>query len=71
MRDRQDEIRSLGAELAIVGNGAANFAKAFRDDYANGFAWFKSQREANADHGVEKVGEELRDMMPWLKPVKA
>ncbi len=33
MRDRQPEIRSLGAELAIVGNGAPNFAKAFREDF--------------------------------------
>jgi len=32
LRDRQDEIHSLGAELAIVGNGAPNFAAAFRED---------------------------------------
>ncbi len=28
-----DEIRERGAELVIVGNGAANFAAAFREDY--------------------------------------
>jgi NAD(P)-dependent dehydrogenase (short-subunit alcohol dehydrogenase family) len=34
LRDAQQEIRARGAELAIVGNGAANFAKAFREDFA-------------------------------------
>jgi len=33
LRDRVDEIRELGAELVVVGNGAVNFAKAFREDY--------------------------------------
>jgi NAD(P)-dependent dehydrogenase (short-subunit alcohol dehydrogenase family) len=34
LRDRVDEIRKAGAELLIVGNGAQNFAAAFREDYA-------------------------------------
>ncbi len=33
MRDQVDAIRARGAELAIVGNGAANFAAAFREDF--------------------------------------
>jgi NAD(P)-dependent dehydrogenase (short-subunit alcohol dehydrogenase family)/peroxiredoxin len=33
LRDRVDEIRDLGAELVVVGNGAPNFAAAFREDY--------------------------------------
>ena len=33
MRDRIDEIRARGAELVIVGNGAPNFAVAFREDF--------------------------------------
>jgi NAD(P)-dependent dehydrogenase (short-subunit alcohol dehydrogenase family) len=33
LRDRIDEVRERGAELVIVGNGAANFAAAFRDDF--------------------------------------
>jgi len=32
LRDRVGEIRARGAELAIVGNGAASFAAAFRED---------------------------------------
>jgi NAD(P)-dependent dehydrogenase (short-subunit alcohol dehydrogenase family)/peroxiredoxin len=34
LRDKLDEIRARGAELVIVGNGSASFAKAFREDYA-------------------------------------
>ncbi|MFN3165816.1 MAG: ketol-acid reductoisomerase [Phycisphaeraceae bacterium] len=49
---------------------SGGFAKAFREDYDNGFKWFLEQREANAEHGVEKVGKELRAMMPWLNPVE-
>ena len=33
MRDQIDEIRARGAELVIVGNGALNFAAAFREDF--------------------------------------
>ncbi len=34
LRDAQGEIRARGAELVIVGNGAAHFAKAFREDFS-------------------------------------
>jgi len=33
LRDRIDEIRSRGADLATVGNGAPHFAAAFREDF--------------------------------------
>ena len=33
MRDEIHEIRDRGAELVIVGNGALNFARAFREDF--------------------------------------
>ena len=32
MRDNIDEIRDLGADLVIVGNGNLDFARAFRED---------------------------------------
>jgi NAD(P)-dependent dehydrogenase (short-subunit alcohol dehydrogenase family) len=34
LRDRTSDIRQRGAELVIVGNGAANFAAAFREDFS-------------------------------------
>jgi len=46
------------------------FAQTFRDDYKKGFPWFKAQREADKNHGVEVTGRKLRSMMPWLKPVE-
>ena len=58
----------MAAALKHIQDGG--FAKAFRDDYANGFPWFKKQREENKGHGVEKVGKELRQMMPWLDPIE-
>ncbi len=48
---------------------SGEFARVFRDDYANGFKWFKAQKELDKTHGVEVVGKELRAMMPWVKPV--
>lgn len=54
--------------LADIQSGT--FAKTFRADYANGFKWFKAQRELDKNHGVEVTGKKLRRMMPWLKPVE-
>jgi NAD(P)-dependent dehydrogenase (short-subunit alcohol dehydrogenase family) len=34
LRARVEDIRARGAELVIVGNGARNFAEAFREDFA-------------------------------------
>ena len=51
--------------LADIQQG--KFAKAFRDDYAKGFPWFKAQREKDRNHPVEVTGRRLRKMMPWLK----
>ena len=47
-----------------------DFAQRFREDYEAGFPWFKQQRKEDHEHGVEKVGRELRQMMPWVKPVE-
>lgn len=53
--------------LLDIQNG--EFARRFREDYANGFAWFKEQKQRDRQHPVEVVGKELRAMMPWIKPV--
>ena len=49
---------------------SGEFARVFRKDYENGFKWFLEQRKNDQEHGVEKIGQELRGMMPWLKPVE-
>ena len=35
-----------------------------------GRPWFNATRKAGQEHTIEKVGEQLRDMMPFLNPVK-
>ena len=60
--------RSCFHVLADIQSG--DFADTFRGDYAKDFAWFKKQRDADHNHPVEKIGKELRRMMPWLKPVE-
>ena len=65
-----DDDTKTRMEAALKHIQDGSFAKAFRDDYANGFKWFKQQRAENAGHAVEGVGKELRRMMPWLKPVE-
>lgn len=50
--------------LTDIQNGT--FAKGFVDDNKNGFKEFKQMRKDNAGHPIEKVGAELRKMMPFV-----
>lgn len=45
------------------------FAKNWILENQAGQASFKAMRRRNADHAIEKVGKDLRAMMPWLNPV--
>ncbi|HEX7008717.1 MAG TPA: ketol-acid reductoisomerase [Phycisphaeraceae bacterium] len=64
----EDTKKRMKEVLADIQSG--KFAKTFRDDYQKGFPWFKAQREKDRNHPVERVGKELRAMMPWIKPVE-
>ncbi|MDQ6773556.1 MAG: ketol-acid reductoisomerase [Candidatus Dormibacteraeota bacterium] len=44
------------------------FAERWIDENAKGRGNFLRMREEHAQHGLEKVGTELRGMMPWLQP---
>ncbi len=55
---------------ALTDIQSGQFARTFRDDYAKGFEWFKQQQQRDRNHPVERVGKELRAMMPWIKPVE-
>ncbi|MDH6364597.1 ketol-acid reductoisomerase [Enterococcus sp. PF1-24] len=55
---------NMKAVLTDIQNG--NFAKGFIDDNKNGFKEFHQMREDNAGHPIEKVGAELRKMMPFV-----
>ncbi|MGG5331195.1 ketol-acid reductoisomerase [Enterococcus sp. AZ163] len=50
--------------LTDIQNG--NFANGFIEDNKKGFPEFKKMREENAGHQIEKVGAELRKMMPFV-----
>jgi ketol-acid reductoisomerase len=50
--------------LAEIQSG--EFAKEFIDENKSGDKKFDELRQAGTDHEIEKVGKELRDMMPWI-----
>ena len=57
MRAMLDEIRS----------GA--YARQWIEENRAGCKWFQAERARERAHPIEKVGEHLRAMMPFLKPV--
>jgi ketol-acid reductoisomerase len=46
-----------------------SYATAWMDENASGRPWFNEQRQNERGHLIEKVGAELRQMMPFLDPV--
>jgi ketol-acid reductoisomerase len=46
-----------------------SYARKWIEENENGRTWFDAQRRQQADHPIEKVGAELREMMPFLDPV--
>jgi ketol-acid reductoisomerase len=49
---------------------SGEFAKKWIDENETGCPNFKRMREQDRNHPVEIVGAKLRDMMPFLDPVK-
>jgi ketol-acid reductoisomerase len=49
---------------------SGEFAKKWIDENETGCPNFKRMREQDRNHPVEIVGSKLRDMMPFLDPVK-
>lgn len=45
------------------------YARKWIEENQNGRPWFNATRKAGQDHPIEKVGAELRAMMPFLNPV--
>jgi ketol-acid reductoisomerase len=50
--------------LGDIQSGA--FTKQWMDEHRAGQSNFKGMRSSEAQHPMEKVGAELRDMMPWI-----
>ncbi len=45
------------------------FAQGWIEENQQGRPWFNEQRRLKQDHLIEKVGAELREMMPFVNPV--
>ncbi|HEX4447873.1 MAG TPA: ketol-acid reductoisomerase [Polyangiaceae bacterium] len=60
---------TMGKILTEIQNGT--FAKNWIEENETGRKWFTGHRKAERDHIIENVGEKLREMMPFLDPVKS
>jgi ketol-acid reductoisomerase len=62
-----DTRAAMKQMLAEIRSGA--YAEGWIDENVNGRPWFNQRRAAARDSRIEEVGRDLRQMMPWLKPV--
>ena len=46
---------------------SGEFAREWISENDEGLHRFKRMRKDNTEHPVEKIGKQLRDMMPWLE----
>jgi ketol-acid reductoisomerase len=63
----EDTIGEMQQILADIKDGS--YAKKWIDENEAGRPWFNDQRRQGQEHTIEKVGAELRNMMPFLDPV--
>ncbi|MDA1080682.1 MAG: ketol-acid reductoisomerase [Gemmatimonadetes bacterium] len=62
-QDTRETMRDL---LAKIRDGS--FANGWMKEHAAGRPWFKAARSADVEHGIERVGVTLREMMPFVQP---
>jgi ketol-acid reductoisomerase len=60
--------QSMRQVLREIQDGS--FAEQWIDENTNGRSKFLEMRQKNAEHQIEKVGADLRSMMPWLEPAE-
>jgi ketol-acid reductoisomerase len=63
----EDTRHEMSRILKEIQDGS--YAKSWMDENERGRAWFNDQRRREQDHLIEKVGVELRAMMPFIQPV--
>lgn len=59
---------AMKAMLAEIQKG--EYARNWIDENRNGRPWFSAQRSSEQRHPIEQVGARLRDLMPFLHPVR-
>ena len=57
--------KRMKAALKDIQSG--KFAKGWINEYNNGYKKYNALLKAGQNHSVEKVGERLRGLMPWMK----
>jgi len=63
-----EETRYVMSQLLKdIQDGA--YAQAWIEENRNGRQWFNAQRRKEQDQLLEKVGANLREMMPFIDPV--
>ena len=60
----EETKRRMSQLLAEIQSGA--FAREWMNEHRNGKQRFSQLEEQNREHGIERVGTNLREMMPWL-----
>ena len=45
---------------------SGQFAKEWMNEHKSGQMKFKTMRKVHSEHPIEKVGEKLRTLMPWI-----
>jgi ketol-acid reductoisomerase len=63
----EETKKAMQKILADIQSG--EYARGWIAENANGRPWFTKQRQQEQHLLIEKVGEKLRAMMPFLKPV--
>ncbi len=64
----QETRKAMKQVLSEIQDGT--FARDFLLEAQTGYPVFKARRRMEAEHLIEKVGGELRSMMPWLNKKK-
>ena len=59
--DTKERMKGILADIQ-----AGRFVKEWMNECSAGQPSFKAQRRISAEHGIEEVGQRLRDMMPWI-----
>src|SRR5213078_1849559 len=57
--------KRMKAALKDVQNG--KFAKGWIDEYEGGYKRYNALLKAGQQHSIERVGERLRSLMPWMR----
>jgi ketol-acid reductoisomerase len=64
----EETRREMRRMLAEVQDGT--YARTWMAEHAAGRPWFDATRERERGHQIEQVGAKLREMMPFLDPVR-